>query len=31
MTFPLKTIQANNITMRYAEAGSGPLVLFCHG
>jgi pimeloyl-ACP methyl ester carboxylesterase len=27
----LKTIQANGITMRYAEAGSGPLVLFCHG
>jgi pimeloyl-ACP methyl ester carboxylesterase len=27
----LKTTQANNIHMRYAEAGSGPLVLFCHG
>jgi pimeloyl-ACP methyl ester carboxylesterase len=27
----LKTIQANGITMRYAEAGQGPLVLFCHG
>jgi len=27
----LKTIQANGITLRYAEAGSGPLVLFCHG
>ena len=27
----LKTISANGITMRYAEAGSGPLVLFCHG
>jgi pimeloyl-ACP methyl ester carboxylesterase len=27
----LKTIQANGITMRYAEAGTGPLALFCHG
>jgi pimeloyl-ACP methyl ester carboxylesterase len=27
----LKTVQANGIHMRYAEAGSGPLVLFCHG
>ena len=27
----LKTTNANNIHMRYAEAGSGPLVLFCHG
>jgi pimeloyl-ACP methyl ester carboxylesterase len=31
----LKTIQANHIHMRYAEAGpmdhGGPLVLFCHG
>ena len=27
----LKTITANGIHMRYAEAGSGPLVLFCHG
>ncbi|WP_289297364.1 alpha/beta hydrolase [uncultured Reyranella sp.] len=27
----LKTTTANNIHMRYAEAGSGPLVLFCHG
>ena len=27
----LKTATANGITMRYAEAGSGPLVLFCHG
>jgi pimeloyl-ACP methyl ester carboxylesterase len=27
----LKTTSANGITMRYAEAGSGPLVLFCHG
>lgn len=27
----LKTTNANNIQMRYAEAGSGPLVLFCHG
>ena len=27
----LKTVKANNIHMRYAEAGSGPLVLFCHG
>jgi pimeloyl-ACP methyl ester carboxylesterase len=27
----LKTIQANHLHIRYAEAGSGPLVLFCHG
>ncbi|MEA2801510.1 MAG: hypothetical protein QOE49_1605, partial [Rhodospirillaceae bacterium] len=27
----LKTATANNIHMRYAEIGSGPLVLFCHG
>src|SRR5262245_45004222 len=27
----LKNTKANNITMRYAEIGSGPLVLFCHG
>ena len=27
----LKTTTANDIHMRYAEAGSGPLVLFCHG
>jgi pimeloyl-ACP methyl ester carboxylesterase len=27
----LKTIKANGIHMRYAEIGSGPLVLFCHG
>lgn len=27
----LKTITANGIHMRYAEIGSGPLVLFCHG
>ena len=27
----LKTTKANNIDMRYAETGSGPLVLFCHG
>jgi pimeloyl-ACP methyl ester carboxylesterase len=27
----LKTIKANGIAMRYAEAGTGPLVLFCHG
>ncbi len=27
----LKTTQANGIHMRYAEAGRGPLVLFCHG
>jgi pimeloyl-ACP methyl ester carboxylesterase len=27
----LKTTKANNIDMRYAEIGSGPLVLFCHG
>ncbi len=27
----LKTTRANNIHMRYAEIGSGPLVLLCHG
>src|SRR5258708_27744682 len=27
----LKTAKANNIHMRYAEIGSGALVLFCHG
>lgn len=27
----LKTVTANGIGMRYAECGSGPLVLFCHG
>ena len=27
----LKTTTANGIHMRYAEIGSGPLVLFCHG
>jgi pimeloyl-ACP methyl ester carboxylesterase len=27
----LKTIQANGITQRYAECGTGPAVLFCHG
>lgn len=27
----LKTQQINGISMRYAEAGSGPAVLFCHG
>jgi pimeloyl-ACP methyl ester carboxylesterase len=27
----LKTATANGITIRYAEAGAGPLVLFCHG
>ena len=27
----LKTATANNIHMRYAEIGSGPLVVFCHG
>ena len=27
----LKTTSANGIHMRYAEIGSGPLVLFCHG
>jgi pimeloyl-ACP methyl ester carboxylesterase len=27
----LKTIAANGITLRYAECGSGPVVLFCHG
>jgi len=26
-----KTLAANGITMRVAEQGSGPLVLFCHG
>jgi pimeloyl-ACP methyl ester carboxylesterase len=27
----LKTTTANGLNMRYAEIGSGPLVLFCHG
>ncbi len=27
----LKTLQANTIQIRYAEIGTGPLVLFCHG
>ena len=27
----LKTAKANGIDMRYAETGSGPLVVFCHG
>jgi pimeloyl-ACP methyl ester carboxylesterase len=27
----LKTTKVNTIDMRYAEIGSGPLVLFCHG
>jgi len=27
----LKTAKANNIEMRYADIGRGPLVLFCHG
>jgi pimeloyl-ACP methyl ester carboxylesterase len=27
----LRTITANHIVMHYAEAGSGPLVLLCHG
>lgn len=27
----LKRVEANGLSMRYAEAGSGPLVLFCHG
>ncbi len=27
----LKRVEANGISIRYAEAGSGPLVLFCHG
>lgn len=27
----LKRTKANNIDMRYAESGGGPLVLFCHG
>ena len=27
----LKTVTANGISQRYAECGSGPLVLFCHG
>jgi pimeloyl-ACP methyl ester carboxylesterase len=27
----LQTVVANGITQRYAECGSGPLVLFCHG
>ena len=27
----LHTVKANGITQRYAECGSGPAVLFCHG
>ena len=27
----LHTLQVNGISMRVAEQGSGPLVLFCHG
>lgn len=27
----LSAVKANGITIRYAEAGQGPLVLFCHG
>ncbi len=27
----LKTVVANGITQRYAECGTGPVVLFCHG
>jgi pimeloyl-ACP methyl ester carboxylesterase len=27
----LKRARANDIDMRYAEAGTGPLVVFCHG
>jgi pimeloyl-ACP methyl ester carboxylesterase len=27
----LKTVEVNNIRMRYAEIGSGPLVVFAHG
>lgn len=27
----LKSVSANGITQRYAECGSGPAVLFCHG
>jgi len=27
----LKRVEANGISIRYAEAGQGPLVLFCHG
>jgi pimeloyl-ACP methyl ester carboxylesterase len=27
----LKTVRANGIAIRYAEAGEGPLVLLCHG
>ncbi len=27
----LKTIETNNIDMREAEMGTGPMVLFCHG
>jgi pimeloyl-ACP methyl ester carboxylesterase len=27
----LRTVTANGITQRYAECGSGPMVLFCHG
>ena len=32
MTAPkFSEIKANGITLRIAEQGSGPLVLFCHG
>jgi pimeloyl-ACP methyl ester carboxylesterase len=31
MSIALRTITANGISMRIAEAGSGPIVLFCHG
>ena len=27
----LETTTVNNIHLRYAEAGTGPLVMFCHG
>ena len=27
----LRQVKANGITMRIAEIGEGPLVLFCHG
>ena len=32
MTKPtFRRVQANGISMRVAEMGSGPMVLFCHG
>jgi pimeloyl-ACP methyl ester carboxylesterase len=31
MTISHRTIETNGISMRLAEAGSGPLVLLCHG